>query len=632
MSALHPPLPGTAGRGGPRGGLRADPAVRMLGYARPAWAWLSVAVLAAVGTLACGIGLLGTSAWLISRAAQQPPIFMLGVAIVAVRAFGIFRGVFRYLERLLSHDAVLRVLAQLRVDVYRRLEPLVPGGLPGGVTSRSGDVLNRLVHDVDSVQNLLLRSVVPALTAAIVVAGTVIADAWLLPAAGLVLLACLLVAGLAVPWLTSKAGAAAVRRVAPARGELTADVVDVVHGCADLLAYGAAEQRLAHLERADAELTRLSRASASSLGVGSGLTTLATGAAVLGSVLVGVPAVRSGRLGEVVLAVVVLLPLAAFEAVAPLPGAAKHWGMAREAAGRVFAVLDAPLPVREPARPAALPPPPAVLAVEGLRVQYPGRGEPALDGVDLQLRPGARVAVVGPSGSGKTTLLVSLLRFVEPVAGRITYGGQDLAHCAGDDVRRLVGMCAQDAYLFDTSVRDNLRIARPDATDGELLDVLVRARLGHWLDGLADGLDTRVGSSGAAVSGGERQRLSLARALLADPSVLLLDEPTEGLDPEADAALTADLLAATAGRTTLVVTHRLDGLRDLDEVIVLVRGIVAQRGTHAELVARDGWYRQAWRQQRGELTVAGGLTSAAQPNPWRSSGEDQRGPQVRAGH
>ena len=598
MSALDTPLPVPAARRG----LRADPAVRMLAYAKPAWAWLSVAVLAGVGTLACGIGLLGTAAWLISRAAQQPPIFMLGVAIVAVRAFGIFRGVFRYLERLLSHDAVLRVLARLRVDVYRRLEPLVPGGLPGGVTSRSGDMLNRLLHDVDSVQDLLLRSVVPALTGALVVAGTVVVDAWLLPGAGLVLLACLLVAGVAVPWVTSQAGAAAVRRVAPARGELTADVVDVVHGCSDLLAYGAAQQRLAHLDRADDELTRLSRSSAVSLGLGSGLTTLATGLAVLGSLLVGVPAVRSGRLGEVVLAVVALLPLAAFEAVAPLPGAVQQWGLARAAAGRVFAVLDAPQPVHEPPRPAAVPPPPAVLAVEGLRVHYPGRDEPALDGVDLLVRPGARVAVVGPSGSGKTTLLLSLLRFVEPTAGRITYGGQDLAHCAGDDVRRLVGMCSQDSYLFDTTIRDNLRLARPDATDSDLRDVLARARLDHWLDGLTDGLETRVGSLGAAVSGGERQRLSLARALLADPPILLLDEPTEGLDPEAEAALSADLLAATQGRTTLVVTHRLDGLGDLDEVIVLVRGIVAQRGTHAELAARDGWYRQAWRQQRGELT------------------------------
>ena len=598
MSALDTPLPVPAARRG----LRADPAVRMLAYAKPAWAWLSVAVLAGVGTLACGIGLLGTAAWLISRAAQQPPIFMLGVAIAAVRAFGIFRGVFRYLERLLSHDAVLRVLARLRVDVYLRLEPLVPGGLPGGVTSRSGDMLNRLLHDVDSVQDLLLRSVVPALTGALVVAGTVVVDAWLLPGAGLVLLACLLVAGVAVPWVTSRAGAAAVRRVAPARGELTADVVDVVHGCSDLLAYGAAQQRLAHLDRADDELTRLSRSSAVSLGLGSGLTTLATGLAVLGSLLVGVPAVRSGRLGEVVLAVVALLPLAAFEAVAPLPGAVQQWGLARAAAGRVFAVLDAPQPVHEPPRPAAVPPPPAVLAVEGLRVHYPGRDEPALDGVDLLVRPGARVAVVGPSGSGKTTLLLSLLRFVEPTAGRITYGGQDLAHCAGDDVRRLVGMCSQDSYLFDTTIRDNLRLARPDATDSDLRDVLARARLDHWLDGLTDGLEARVGSLGAAVSGGERQRLSLVRALLADPPILLLDEPTEGLDPEAEAALSADLLAATQGRTTLVVTHRLDGLGDLDEVIVLVRGIVAQRGTHAELAARDGWYRQAWRQQRGELT------------------------------
>jgi len=223
---------------------------------------------------------------------------------------------------------------------------------------------------------------------------------------------------------------------------------------------------------------------------------------------------------------------------------------------------------------------------------------------DVSLLVEARKVTVfkGPSGSGKTTLLLSLLRFVEPTAGRITYGGQDLAHCAGDDVRRLVGMCSQDSYLFDTTIRDNLRLARPDATDGDLRDVLARARLDHWLDGLTDGLETRVGSLGAAVSGGERQRLSLARALLADPPILLLDEPTEGLDPQAEAALSADLLAATQGRTTLVVTHRLDGLGDLDEVIVLVRGIVAQRGTHAELAARDGWYLQAWRQQRGELT------------------------------
>ncbi|GHF73156.1 ABC transporter [Streptomyces griseosporeus] len=540
-----------------------------------------------LGSLALGsaVGLMGTSGWLISRASQQPPVLYLMVAVTATRAFGIGRAVFRYTERLVSHDAVLRMLADTRVAVYRRLERLAPAGLRG---TRRGDLLSRLVADVDALQDYWLRWLLPAGAAVVVSAASVGFTAWLLPEAGAVLAAGLLAAGAGVPLLTGAVARRAERRLAPARGSLATRVTDLLTGTAELTVAGALSARTAEARRADTALTRIASRTATATALGDGLTALVSGLTVAAAALVGARAVADGRLDGVLMAVVVLTPLAAFEAVLGMPLAAQYRQRVGKSAERVYDVLDSPEPVREPARPGAAPAVPFPVVVEGLTARHAGQERDALAGVDLTLTRGRRVAVVGPSGSGKTTLAQVLLRFLDADAGTYTLGGVDADALDGDDVRRLVGLCAQDAHLFDSSVRENLLLAKKDATEEELRAALARARLLEWADSLPDGLDTLVGEHGARLSGGQRQRLALARALLADFPVLVLDEPAEHLDlPTAD-ALTADLLAATEGRTTLLITHRLAGLEAVDEVLVLDAGRIVQRGSYAELSAVDG--------------------------------------------
>jgi ATP-binding cassette subfamily C protein CydCD len=383
---------------------------------------------------------------------------------------------------------------------------------------------------------------------------------------------------------------------------LATRVTDLLTGTAELTVAGALPARTAAARRADGALTRITSRAATATAIGDGLTALVTGLTVAAAALAGAQAVADGRFGGVTMAVVVLTPLAAFEAVLGLPLAVQHRQRVRRSAERVYEVLDAPEPVHEPKRPQPAPASPFPLVLEGLAARDDGQRRDALAGLDLTLDQGRRVAVVGPSGAGKTTLAQVLLRFLDMGAGTYTLGGTDAYALDGDDVRRLVGLCAQDAHLFDSSVRENLLLARKDASDEELRDALARARLLDWADGLPDGLDTLIGEHGARLSGGQRQRLALARVLLADFPVLVLDEPAEHLDlPTAD-ALTADLLAATKGRTTLLITHRLAGLDAVDEVIVLAEGHVVQRGTYAELTATEGPLRaMAEREARGDL-------------------------------
>ncbi|MEV5142293.1 thiol reductant ABC exporter subunit CydD [Streptomyces syringium] len=564
----------------------AHPLARVRAAGRPWWGRFGSALLLGSLALASAVGLMGVSGWLISRASQQPPVLYLMVAVTATRAFGIGRAVFRYAERLVSHDAVLRALAGLRVAVYRRLERLAPAGLR---ETRRGDLLSRLVADVDELQDYFLRWLLPLGAAVVVGAASVGFTAWLLPEAGAVLAVGLLAAGAAVPVLSAAVARRAERRLAPARGALATQVVDLLAGAPELTAAGAMPSRLAEAGRADGVLTGIARRASAAGALGAGLSALACGLTVAAAAWVGVQAVHDGRLGGLWLAVVVLMPLAAFETVSALPLAVRHRQRVRRSAERVYEVLDAPLPVRDGSRPA--PKSPFPLRVTELTARYPGQDVPALDGLSMELVPGRRVAVVGRSGSGKTTLAQVLLRFLDAESGAYTLAGEDAAAMDGDALRRLVGLCAQDAHLFDSSVRENLRLARPDADEAELRGALRAARLLEWVDSLPQGLDTLVGEHGARMSGGQRQRLALARALLADFPVLVLDEPAEHLDlPTAD-ALTVDLLAATEGRTTVLITHRLAGLAAVDEVIVLERGRAVQRGTYEELAAADGPFR-----------------------------------------
>ncbi|MFB7167524.1 thiol reductant ABC exporter subunit CydD [Streptomyces sp. NPDC056242] len=581
---------------------------------------LGLAVLLGSLALGCAVALLSTSGWLISRASEMPPVLYLMMAVTSVRAFGIGRSAFRYAERLVSHDAVLKALGGVRTAVYRRLEQLAPAALPA---YRRGDLLARLVSDVDAVQDHHLRWRLPAAVAAVVSLGASAALGAFLPAAGAVLAVGLLLAGAVVPALASSISGRAERQQSPARGELATCVVDTFTGTAELIVAGALPARLARVRAADLRLTALAARSAATAALSAGLIALITGLTVTGSAALGIHGVAGGALPGVCLAVVVLTPLAAFEAVAGMPTAVRFRERARAARARLDEVLAAPEPVAEPAVPVALPADPAPLTVRGLTARWPDAQRDALRGIDLDLARGRRIAVVGPSGSGKTTLALVLLRFLDQTSGAVTVGtgprAVDTRTLASDDVRRVIGLCAQDAHVFDSSLRENLRLARPDAEEPDLRAALARARLLEWVDGLPAGLDTMVGEHGARLSGGQRQRLALARALLADFPVLIMDEPAEHLDlPTAD-ALTADLLAVTEGRTALLITHRLTGLHSacVDEILVLDHGRIAERGSWQELIdRRGGRLHDMWRrEQQADALVAAGDGVSGQVAP-----------------
>ncbi|WP_353943610.1 thiol reductant ABC exporter subunit CydD [Streptomyces sp. HUAS MG91] len=600
---------GPAGETRGEGPARGHVLTRLRAAARPRRSRLLLALLLGALALGSSVGLMATSGWLISRASEQPPVLYLMVAVTATRAFGIGRACFRYAERLVSHDAVLRMLADTRVAVYRRLERLAPAGLR---TRRRGDLLSRLVADVDALQDYWLRWLLPASVAALVGVGSVAFTAWMLPAAGAVLAVGLLLAGVGVPLLSGAVSRRAERRLAPARGVLATRAAELLTGTAELTVAGALPRRTADAREADSALTRIASRAATATALGDGLTALITGLTVAAAALVGVQGVRAGQLDGVALAVVVLTPLAAFESVLGLPLAVQYRQRVHKSAERVYEVLDAPEPVREPERPVPAPQDPFPLVVRDLGARYEEGARPALAGVGLTLERGRRVAVVGPSGSGKTTLAQVLLRFLDAESGTYTLGGTDAHALDGDAVRRVVGLCAQDAHLFDSSVRENLLLAKKDAGEDELRAALGRVRLLEWADALPDGLDTLVGEHAARLSGGQRQRLALARALLADFPVLVLDEPAEHLDLETADALTADLLDATRGRTTVLITHRLAGLDAVDEVIVLDGGQVVQRGPYAELAAVEGPLRRM-REREGETELLVGAGRASSP-------------------
>jgi ATP-binding cassette, subfamily C, bacterial CydC len=571
--------------------LRRDSLVRVLWLAQPLRRRLVLAVLASAVATGCGIALLGTSGFLLARASQHPNILAIAIAVVAVRGLSVGRGVFRYAERLASHDVAFRILVDIRVRTFQRLERLAPAGLR---TLRPGDMLARLVSDVDATQDLFLRGVAPPAAAILAGTGAVIACLLILPSAGIVLAMGLLAAGTLVPWLAAARARQAGLCLAPARGEFTAHFTDLMSGAADLHAFGAVDAAAGRAAGSAANLAEMERRAASGMGLGTGLSSAAAGLTVWAVLGLAVAATGAGALTRVPLAVVTLTALAAFEVVVALPAAAIQLGQARASAARLTAVVDAPDPVRDPAAPLPLPAGPVRVRLRGAQVRYEPDGPLALDGVDLDLAPGKRVALVGPSGAGKSTVAAVLLRFCELSGGSATLGEEDLAAYAADDVRTVIGGCAQDPHIFNTTIAGNIRLARCEATHEQLVTAAERAGLLPWIESLPLGWDTPVGAHGAAISGGQRQRLALARALLADPALVILDEPTAHLDTESRRALTADILTATRGRATLLITHDLHGLDQVDEIVVLDQGQVAARGTHAELLRVGGPYRRLW--------------------------------------
>ncbi|MFI6795806.1 thiol reductant ABC exporter subunit CydC [Streptosporangium canum] len=546
-----------------------------------------MALAAAAGAAAelAGLGLIGSAAWLITRAAEQPPLAALSVAIVGVRAFATSKGVFRYGERLAGHDVALRAQATTRERLYQALIPAGP------LNHRGADLLSRMVDDTDAAQDLLVRCLLPAVAALVTAVTTVVIALFLLPMAALVLLAGLAVAGVLIPAGTAAAARRWSVRIAPARADLAARVADLVHGSADLAAYGAGDRALAACAEADARLAALERRQARGNAVATGLGMLAQGLTVLAIVLV---AQNSGA-GSVATAVLALTSLVSFEPVLPMAAAGERLTGVLAALRRLREVRATPPAVTDPAAPVPVPDGPPTVEIDDLVVRHSADRSPALNGVSLTLTPGRRVALVGPSGAGKSTLLSALMRLVEPESGTIRLSGVEIGRLPADEARRVMTGLTQDPYVFQASLRDNLRLAGPEAGEDALAEAVRRARLERWVE--RTGWDTVLGEDGRTVSGGQLQRLALARALLNDPPVLLLDEPAEALDEETADALMADLLDATHGHTTLLVTHRLRGLERVDEIVVLENGSVIQRGTHGELVDTPGYYRDLWRSE-----------------------------------
>jgi len=545
-----------------------------------------------VGQLA-GVGLLASAAWLITTASLRPPVLTLTVAIAGVRMFALLRGTARYGERLASHDLALRALARMRVWAFAHLEPLVPGG---STRRGRGDLLARFVSDVDGLQDLYVRVALPLVSAASTAAITVVAAALLDPEAGLVLGVGLGTAVLILPLVTLVLGAYGGTRRAARRGERDGLIVELLHGSSELVVFEAEERWAGRVHAGDTAVAREESRASLATGLGHGMGVALGGLLAAAVVAASLPALDSRHISGVVVAVLGFLALGSAEAVSNLAESFAKLTGVLGGARRILALattegtsgtsMEKPratsIPVgrltteglHPPLTPHSIPRGVPTVRLDEVSVTYGDRLRPALDHVSLFIPPGDRVALIGASGAGKTTLGHLLLGFVQPTKGQVRFDGVDLTELDAEAARALVAWAPQDPHVFHTSLAANLRLARPLATDTDLVAALAQVGLEAWLGHLPDGLSTMLGERGNTVSGGERQRLGVARALLADRPVLVLDEPTAHLDKASEACLRASVLAASAGKTLVWVTHRLADLDAFDQVVRLHSGRV----------------------------------------------------------
>ncbi len=570
---------------------------RLLGFLRGSWGWVTLSVLLGLLTVGSNVGLMGLSAWLISAAALQPPLGALQTAIVGVRFFGLARAGFRYAERLVTHEVTFRLLARLRGWFYRALEPLAPARL---LYQRAGDLLNRLVADVETLENFYGRAVAPLLVAGVATVGMFVFLAHFAPVLGWAYLFFLLLTGAILPGVTQWRSGVVAGRLLARRAALRVSLVDGVQGLAEVLAFGrgvAYSHKVASLNRdyiqIQTRLTHLASWSNALL-----LLFVQTGSLVV--LTLGTGMVARGALEGVLLATLFLVALAGFEAVTPLMPAAPVFTVSLQAGERLFAIVDTsgavaeetPSPRLTVAGRWAFGDVPPLLECRRLRFAYAPDSSPVLRDVSFTLAPGGRLAIVGPSGAGKSTLLHLLLRFWPSPPGSILLNGEDANHYEAETVRALFGVVPQNLFFFHATLRENLLLGNPQATEAELQWALEQVRLSDFVARLPRGWDTLIGERGLRLSGGERQCLALARALLRRAPILLLDEPTANLDALTERAVLEALYRLPRTRSLLVITHRLVALENMDEILVLEDGQIVEHGSHYELVRRGGFYAQ----------------------------------------
>ena len=566
--------------------------ISMLQVSRSGFA---LSLLLGVTALGAAIALGGTAAWLIARASQQPPVLYLTVAATSVRLFGVSRALARYLSRLASHKVALTGMDNLRNNLYDELAT-APGTKLS--TLRRGDLMTRAGADVDEVGNVVVKTLLPALVAAIVGVGTVGVITIISPAAGLILAFSLVVSGVVAPALIARSVRMAESQGAEARTDIAATSLAILEGATELSMAGTLDRARRSLGDSEAALSTALARSARLSAFARGLDVCAMGVAVIGALLIGIPQTTSGALAQVLLAVIVLVPLSSFEGVAELTPAASQLVRSAQAATRICSLLDD----EAPAQSHDIPEGPTVIEARDLAIGWPG-GPTLATGISLTLRPGSSLAIVGPSGIGKTTLLATLTGIIPPKSGSALINGVPAWGADRDQLTSRITMTAEDAHVFATTIYENLRVARASLTRDEASELLAQAGLAQWLKSLPDGLDTVIGSGGTTVSGGERRRLLMARALAAPAPIMALDEASEHLDAATADRLMETLLTRSPDRATLVVTHRLSALDQADHVIVLAApkpgqcATIAARGTHDEVLQALPTYRWALNQE-----------------------------------
>jgi len=572
--------------------------VRLVGFLKPHLPRVALAVLLSVATVMSNVGLLATAAYVISAAALVSFLGSLVIPIYLVRFFGVSRAGGRYVERLVSHNLTFKLLADFRAWFYTRLEPLAPARL---LRFRTGDLLSRIIQDVEELQNIYLRIVAPVAVASIIsiLAFVLLYSFGTLPAC--VTLGFLLAAGIGVPLLVGALAGGPGRKQLELRGELNARIADGIQGAQDLLAFGREKNFGRDIAALNRRLSNLQERMAFITGLKDALGDLMMNLAVLSVLVLAIPLVSGGDVRGVYLAFLALVVLGSFEAVQPLGTAFQFLARSVGAGERLFEIVDSEPEIQDPAEPLPIPRD-FKLVFDRVGFRYETGGQSVLEDISFTLETGRRVAVVGPTGAGKSTLAGLILRFWDPTSGGIYLGGHDLRGYSQDDVRGLIGVVSQDTHVFNDTLRANLLLARPEATDEDLRRVLAFAQLSDLVECLPGGLENPLGEQGLKLSGGERQRLSIARTLLKDAPLLVLDEPTANLDPMTERELLEAVYTLMRDRATLVITHRLVRMEEMDEILVLERGRIVERGTHRELESRHGAYRRMLDVQR-ELLV-----------------------------
>ena len=562
---------------------------RLLTFLRGNWHRVALSVLLSSITILASVALMGTSAWLISTAAIAVSVADLGVSTVGTRFFGITRAVFRYLERLVSHDVTFRLLAKLRVWFYEKLEPLAPARL---MNFRSGDLLARIIGDVETLENFYVRVVSPPLTAIVVGVFTAIFLASFYPLLAPVYLTFYLSLGLFLPILAQTTSRKSAEQTISLRADLQTNLVDGIQGMADLIAYGRADERLAQIAVTADNYGNAQRRMARVTGIHSAIGTLLTNLGMWTILFLTIPQIINGEIAGPMLASLTLLTLASFEAVTPLPLAAQMWNSAREAARRLFEVVDTEPEIKDDIRYSKIDERVSNIEFSNISFTYPSQSTPALQHLTFNLQPSTSLAIVGPSGAGKSTIANLLLRFWDYSSGEIILSGESLKALNQDEVRARCGYVSQNTYFFNTSIYENLRFARKKVTREEVEAACKSAQIHEFIMSLPKGYDTLIGEQGLRLSGGERQRLAIARALIKDAPILILDEPTANLDPLTEGQVLETLFKVMKQKTSLLITHRLIGLENVDEIVVMNHGQIIERGTHADLANKDSFYRR----------------------------------------